>query len=115
MCIALPRKIVEVLDRERAMVALAPESNDQTGTADAVSVALLAESREAIEAMVGQWVLVHAGFALSIVDEEDARSRLQMFAAMRGDTTPLDLRELHDVLHDALHDARPDPRRDGAP
>ncbi|WP_170145683.1 HypC/HybG/HupF family hydrogenase formation chaperone [Rhodoplanes elegans] len=90
MCIALPRRIVAVVDRDRFMVALAPEASAGPGDADTISVSLLADGPAAADALVGAWVLVHAGFALAIVDAEDARSRLQVFAAMRGDSTEID-------------------------
>lgn len=107
MCIALPRKVVAVVDAERAVVALAADNGTSTGEAETVSAALLLDAGRRIETLVGAWMLVHAGFALALIDDEDARSRLQMFAAMRGDTSVLDLSGLQAELDPDPHAAPP--------
>ncbi|NVO15255.1 MAG: HypC/HybG/HupF family hydrogenase formation chaperone [Rhodoplanes sp.] len=111
MCIALPRKVVAVVDPARAIVALAADDG-AAGEAETVSAALLVDDERGVDALVGAWMLVHAGFALAVIDEEDARSRLQMFAAMRGDPGRLDLSDLHAELDPDLNAAAaPKPRR----
>ena len=59
MCLAIPARIVE-LDADNAVV-------DVMGTRFRAKTTLLPELK------VGNLVLVHAGFAISIVDEEEAR------------------------------------------
>jgi hydrogenase expression/formation protein HypC len=59
MCLAVPAKI-ESIDGQRAIVALA-------GNRFEAIVALVPEAK------VGDWVLVHAGFAITTLDEKDAR------------------------------------------
>lgn len=59
MCVAIPAKIVELLDNQMAKV-------DFSGNLREVSVALL-ESPQA-----GDYVLVHAGYAIETVDEDTA-------------------------------------------
>ncbi|CAH2605573.1 protein of unknown function (plasmid) [Rhodovastum atsumiense] len=91
MCIALPRKIVAVLDAARLLVAVRDDEDGQ----EAVSAALLVTPERPVEQLVGAFALVHAGFALSLVDEADAHSRLQMFAALRGEGDSLDLDDFY--------------------
>ncbi len=66
MCLAIPARI-ESIEGERATVNLA-------GTKADVVVTLTPE------AGVGDWVLIHAGYAITIVTEEDAR---ETFALLR--------------------------------
>lgn len=59
MCLAVPGKVVECVD-EQALV-------DLQGNRLCVSTLLTPD------ALVGDWVLVHAGFAIAIVNDEDAQ------------------------------------------
>ena len=71
MCLGIPAQIVEVIDPE-AGIAKAEIS----GVRRKVSVALCPE------ADVGDWVLVHVGFALARIDEEQARETLALLEQM---------------------------------
>lgn len=66
MCLAIPARI-ESIEGDRARVDLA-------GTKADVVVTLTPE------AGVGDWVLIHAGYAITVVTEEDAR---ETFALLR--------------------------------
>jgi len=63
MCIGIPGQIVERLADGSAKV-------DVCGVKRDVNLALLGEVN------VGQWVLVHVGFAMSVIDEAEARDTL---------------------------------------
>lgn len=66
MCVAIPGEIVSVESDGTALV-------DFGGTRRAVSVALLDRSA------VGDFVIVHAGFALHRVDPAEARETIELF------------------------------------
>jgi len=74
MCVAIPGEILAI---ERDGTALA----DFGGTRRTVSLALL----EA--AAVGDYVIVHAGFALHRVDPEEARQTLELFQSALDEET----------------------------
>lgn len=65
MCLAVPGK---VLSREDLMAVV-----DINGVQRQTSLMLLPE------AAVGEYVLVHAGFAIQTIDEEEARQTLALF------------------------------------
>lgn len=65
MCLAVPSRIVSI-DNIAAVVEV-------YGARKEVSLILLPE-----EAQVGEYVLVHAGFAISKIDEEAARASLDL-------------------------------------
>ena len=50
-----------------------------------VNIALICEGDTA--ELVGQWVLVHVGFAMSIIDEDEAKATLDALRRMEYDVT----------------------------
>jgi hydrogenase expression/formation protein HypC len=68
MCLAIPVQITEVLDAERALASAA-------GIVREISTALIDDVR------VGDYVILHVGYALSKLDEEEARQTLETMAA----------------------------------
>jgi len=77
MCLAVPGRIVEILgDDGGSAPALGPVATvDFQGSRVEVSLAM------APEASVGQWVLVHAGFAIAVLDEDEARGTWEYLQA----------------------------------
>jgi hydrogenase expression/formation protein HypC len=71
MCLGIPGRIVEIPDREAGLAIV-----DISGVRRSVSVALVDEPAAPIEE--GDWVLVHVGFALAQIDEEQARETLEL-------------------------------------
>lgn len=71
MCLGIPAQIVEVADREGGLATV-----DVSGVRRSVSVALVDEPAAPIEE--GDWVLIHVGFALARIDEEQARETLEL-------------------------------------
>jgi hydrogenase expression/formation protein HypC len=69
MCLAIPALVVEILEQEQAVV-------DMGGVRKPISTALLDE------VAVGDYVIVHVGFALSRLDPEEAAETLKLFAEM---------------------------------
>ncbi|BBI99958.1 hydrogenase assembly protein HupF [Ferrigenium kumadai] len=69
MCLAIPARVVQIFDGERAVV-------DMGGVQKEVSLALLEDVSE------GDYVIVHVGFALNRLDPEEAERTLALFAEM---------------------------------
>ncbi len=65
MCLAIPGEVVEILDDKRAMV-------DYGGTRREVDITF-------VKPEIGEWVIVHAGFALQILDKEEAQETLALW------------------------------------
>ena len=64
MCLGIPGQLVEFVEPEHHIAKV-----DVSGVRRNVNVGLLAG-----EVDVGDWVLIHVGFALSKIDEEEARA-----------------------------------------
>jgi len=73
MCLALPARVVELLDADTAIVDLA-------GVRQQVSIALVPEAR------VGDYVIVHVGHAIGMLDETEAQATLALFAELARGT-----------------------------
>ena len=74
MCLGIPGQIVEVTDATR-MMAMAEIS----GVRREVNVACIAGAD--VASVVGKWALIHVGFAMSEIDEDEAAKTLE---ALRG-------------------------------
>jgi hydrogenase expression/formation protein HypC len=86
MCLAIPGRVVELVDEERRLARV-----DVAGVRRNVNVALL--DRVA----VGDWVLIHVGFALSKVDEDEAHATLALLRKM-GEAYEQELEDLKTSL-----------------
>ena len=73
MCLGIPGRVVEIVDRHAALARV-----DVSGVQREISIALVDEP--AAQLAVGDWVLVHVGFALARIDEDDARETLALLA-----------------------------------
>jgi hydrogenase expression/formation protein HypC len=72
MCLAIPAKIIELSPAEnRALV-------DVVGVRRYIDTGLLLDDPP----RVGDWVLVHVGFAMSKVSEEEALDQIRMLSAL---------------------------------
>jgi hydrogenase expression/formation protein HypC len=67
MCLGIPGEVVRVLP-DRPDIATV----DVSGVRRAVNIGLLGDDRPA----PGEWVLIHVGFALSKIDEAEAKAAL---------------------------------------
>lgn len=70
MCLGIPGQITAITDPARLM-AMAEVS----GVRREVNVACV--MGDDLDALVGQWVLIHVGFAMSLIDEEEAAATLE--------------------------------------
>lgn len=70
MCLGIPGRITAITDASRLM-AMAEVS----GVRREVNVACVAGND--LDGLVGQWVLIHVGFAMSLIDEEEAAATLE--------------------------------------
>ncbi|GAA2775080.1 HypC/HybG/HupF family hydrogenase formation chaperone [Nonomuraea roseola] len=67
MCLGIPGEIVEILPDHADLAKV-----DVSGVRRAINIGLLENER----LQPGDWILIHVGFALSKIDEEEARAAL---------------------------------------
>lgn len=71
MCLAIPARVEQLVDQDQAIV-------DLGGVQKQISTALL----ESVA--VGDYVIVHVGYALNRLDPVEAEKTLQLFAELGG-------------------------------
>lgn len=71
MCLGIPGKISAISDTGPSM-AIAEISGIQRE----VSVACVLEKDQSCDTLIGKWVLIHVGFAMAIIDEDEAAKTL---------------------------------------
>ncbi len=71
MCLAIPAQVIELRDGDEALV-------ETGGVRKAISLALVDDVG------VGDWVIVHVGYALQRLDPDEAERTLALFAEVQA-------------------------------
>lgn len=98
MCLGIPGRIVAIIDAADAMAMV-----EVGGVRRPVNVIFILDGRPA-EACIGEWVLVHVGFAMSRIDEAEAARTLVLLQ---------ELGELQAEIDAMLLEPDQAPRTDG--
>jgi hydrogenase expression/formation protein HypC len=69
MCLAVPMKIVKILEHGKALVK-------QDDLETEVDLTLIQDPK------IGDYVIIHAGYAIDLLDLEEAEERLKLFRAL---------------------------------
>ena len=77
MCLGIPGRIIDVHDPEHCMAMV-----EISGVRRAVNIACIVDAEHPPQACLGEWVLVHVGFAMSRIDEREARLTLDVLHAL---------------------------------
>jgi hydrogenase expression/formation protein HypC len=90
VCLAIPGQILEIVDEPNRLARV-----DVAGVKRNINIGLL--DGENGGAAPGDWVLIHVGFAISKVDEEEAEATRKLLAGMGADYEQ-ELRELRESV-----------------
>ena len=77
MCLGIPGKIVEITNETRKLALV-----DVAGVKREVNVTCIVNDDHPLEACIGDWVLVHVGFAMSRIDEQEAAATLKVLTEL---------------------------------
>jgi hydrogenase assembly chaperone HypC/HupF len=83
MCLGIPGRVVQVMEGNGGMLALV----DVLGAERPINLGMLDD----MDLAPGQWVLIHMGFALEVIDEakaEEVLAGLEMMGQARDTETP---------------------------
>ena len=72
MCLGIPGQITAIVEEDQMLARV-----EVSGVSRKVNVVCVADPG-ALDALVGKWVLIHVGFAMSIIDEEEAARTIQV-------------------------------------
>jgi hydrogenase expression/formation protein HypC len=77
MCLGIPGLIVEVDDPARKLALV-----DVSGVRRRVNIACIVDDAHPAAACVGDWVLIHVGFAMSRIDAAEAARTLALLTEL---------------------------------
>jgi D-sedoheptulose 7-phosphate isomerase len=77
MCLGIPGRIVEISSDEHGLAIV-----DVGGVRRTINIACIVDDRHPAETCVGEWVLVHVGFAMSRIDPEEARRTIELLTQL---------------------------------
>jgi hydrogenase expression/formation protein HypC len=77
MCLGIPGKIVSISDVEQKLGIV-----DVGGIQRAVDLSCIVEDGTELHQLINSWVLVHVGFAMSVIDEAEAQTTLAILAEL---------------------------------
>lgn len=73
MCLGIPGRIVRIDDAEKKLATV-----DVSGVRRQVNIACIVDETHPADACLGDWVLIHVGFAMSRIDEEEAAETMKI-------------------------------------
>ena len=73
MCLGIPGQVIEITDPSRNLASV-----DVGGVRREVNMDCVVEDFHPLDKCVGDWVLVHVGFAMSRISEEEASATLKV-------------------------------------
>jgi hydrogenase expression/formation protein HypC len=77
MCLGIPGRIVTIDDTAKKLATV-----DVSGVKRQVNIACIVDDAHPVEACIGDWVLIHVGFAMSRIDEKQAAETLQILTEL---------------------------------
>jgi hydrogenase expression/formation protein HypC len=85
MCLGIPGQIVQIDDAARKLATVAV-----AGIRRQINIACIVDAAHPAASCIGDWVLVHVGFAMSRIDEMQAAETLKILAELGEAQTELD-------------------------
>ena len=77
MCLGTPGRIVEIVDASKKLAMV-----DVGGVKRQVNIACIVDESHTAESCLDDWVLVHVGFAMSRIDEQQAAETLEILTQL---------------------------------
>ena len=77
MCLGIPGQIVEIVDTEKKLAKV-----NVSGVKREVNIACIVDENHPIDSCMGDWVLVHVGFAMSRIDADEAEKTLALLTEL---------------------------------
>ncbi len=87
MCLGIPGQVVAITDAEKALGTV-----DVAGVRREINLRCVVNEAHPLQSCVGDWVLVHVGFAMSRIDPVEARRTLEILAELGELKTAFDAR-----------------------
>jgi hydrogenase expression/formation protein HypC len=77
MCLGIPGRIIEINDVAKKLATV-----DVGGVKRQINIACIVNDEHPVNSCVGDWVLIHVGFAMSRINEQEAALTLQILTEL---------------------------------
>lgn len=77
MCLGIPARIVAIDDPTKKLATV-----EVAGVRRQVNIACVVDDVHPVESCIGEWVLIHVGFAMARIDEREAAETLRILAEL---------------------------------
>jgi hydrogenase expression/formation protein HypC len=73
MCLGIPGQIIEITDTQKKLAIV-----NVGGVKRQINIACIVDQQHPPESCIGEWVLVHVGFAMNRIKEKEANETLNL-------------------------------------
>ncbi|NJL80184.1 MAG: HypC/HybG/HupF family hydrogenase formation chaperone [Richelia sp. RM2_1_2] len=77
MCLGIPGQIIEITDATNKLATV-----EISGIKRQINIACIVDEQHPPESCIGDWVLVHVGFAMNRINEKEAAETLKLLQEM---------------------------------
>jgi len=102
MCLGIPGCIIRIDDAENMIATV-----DICGVRRQINVSCIVDEAYPVEACIGNWVLVHVGFAMSRIDADEAAATLKLLSELGEAQAELESMQAVGATASAKQGARP--------
>lgn len=102
MCLGIPGCIVRIDDSEDMLATV-----DICGVRRLINISCIVDDEHSVESCVGDWVLVHVGFAMSRIDAKEAAETLRILQELGEAQAELESMRAADETVPAEQEHRP--------
>jgi len=102
MCLGIPGCIIRIDDAENMIATV-----DICGVRRQINVSCIVDEAHPVEACIGDWVLVHVGFAMSRIDADEAAATLKLLSELGEAQAELESMQAVGATASAKQGARP--------
>lgn len=85
MCLGIPGRVIAITDAGNKLGTV-----DVCGVRRQINLACVIDAGHSVESCVGDWVLVHVGFAMGRIDEQEAHLTLELLRQLGEAQTELE-------------------------
>lgn len=94
MCLGIPARVVDIVDAGQLLGTV-----DIAGVRRQVNLACVVDDETMPQDLIGTWVLVHVGFALSRIDADEARQTLELLQSLEFADDEMDMLRAQEPGH----------------
>jgi hydrogenase expression/formation protein HypC len=98
MCLGIPGRVIAITDAGNKLGMV-----DVCGVRRQINLACVIDEAHTVESCVGDWVLVHVGFAMSRIDEHEAALTLELLQQLGEAQNEIDAMRQDRSTNHALH------------